>query len=532
MKLNDIRVSRRLWATLFLVMLSLAGIAGWMLQRTTLAYQQAIDEGERYQRNILLAAKWRGLTDTQIQRLLGLVLSSDPAIREVFDGPFQRDVDVITDYQKKAADYAATQADRDALEAVNERRKVVSATYKEALAMRKDGAAQDAIQAIVQHKFMPAIDVYLAELAKYVELQEQERDEAREQSAAERVTALKQGLALCAAVLALAVLASHTLVHSILRPLARSVELAREIASGNLTMTLKESRKDEFGQLMSAMSDMSAQLRGLVAEVRTGVESVSSASGQIAVGNQDLSARTESAASNLQQTASSLEQLTGAVGQAADAAAQARNMADTASQAAQRGGHAVDQVIASMRDITESSARIAEITSVIDGIAFQTNLLSLNAAVEAARAGEHGRGFAVVASEVRQLAQRSAQAAKEIKSLISGAQIRVDAGHAHVNDTGVLMKAIVADIERVNLLVSEIASGAAEQRDGLQQINHAVGQLDSLTQQNAALVEESAAAAASLNDQAQRLSQTTAAFRVDEGDQAAAGSMRTQGSFA
>jgi methyl-accepting chemotaxis protein len=518
MKLNDIRVARRLWATLFLVMLSMTGIAAWMLHRTASAYQLAIDEGERYQRNILLAATWRGLTDTQIQRLLGMVLSSDPAIRDVFDSAYRRDVAVITDYQQKAAVYAATDGDRAALTAVNERRKLVAATCEEALAMRKAGATQEAIQVYVRDRFMPTIEIYLQELARYVSLQENERDAAHARSAQDRQSAIQLGLLFCAAVLALAVLASHALVSSIRRPLERTVALAREVAAGNLTGRIDEARRDEFGDLMRAMSTMSSQLRGVVTEVRLGVESVSSASSQIAVGNQDLSARTETAASNLQQTASSLEQLTGAVAQAAEAASRARDMADTAAQAAQRGGRAVDQVIASMRDISDSSTRIAEITGVIDGIAFQTNLLSLNAAVEAARAGEHGRGFSVVAAEVRQLAHRSAQAAREIKGLIANAQSRVGTGAAHVEDAGVRMREIVGGIGRVNELVGEIADGAVEQRDGLKQINQAVSHLDALTQQNAALVEESAAAAASLNDQAHRLSLTTAEFRVDDTD--------------
>jgi methyl-accepting chemotaxis protein len=250
--------------------------------------------------------------------------------------------------------------------------------------------------------------------------------------------------------------------------------------------------------------------------VRGVVDGISTASTQIASGNHDLSARTEQTASNLQQTASSMEELTGTLRQSAESASQANQLASSAAEVAQRGGAVVSQVVTTMGEINASSKRIADIIGVIDGIAFQTNILALNAAVEAARAGEQGRGFAVVASEVRSLAQRSAEAAKEIKALIGVSVDRVEIGTQLVQDAGSTMGEIVASVRRVTDMIGEITAAAAEQSQGVGQVNSAVNQLDQMTQQNAALVEESAAAAQSLKEQAERLSEVVGTFRLNE----------------
>ena len=259
-----------------------------------------------------------------------------------------------------------------------------------------------------------------------------------------------------------------------------------------------------------------ATLVMMLGEVRSSTDSISNASAEIASGNQDLSARTEQAASNLQQTASSMEQLTGTVKQSADSARQANQLAASAAEVAARGGNVVSRVVATMDDINASSKKIADIIGVIDGIAFQTNILALNAAVEAARAGEQGRGFAVVAGEVRSLAQRSAEAAKEIKALIGASVDKVESGSKLVADAGQTMQEIVGSVQRVTDIIGEITAAASEQSDGIGQVNTSVTQLDKMTQQNAALVEESAAAAESLKDQTVRLSQAVSVFRLHD----------------
>ncbi|MFL6661872.1 MAG: methyl-accepting chemotaxis protein [Rhizobacter sp.] len=319
---------------------------------------------------------------------------------------------------------------------------------------------------------------------------------------------------LLAAALVLGSLLAALITRGISRPLNSAVKMAEAVAAGDLTQSRDVQGHDEVAQLLRAQVAMVDKLRGIVAEVRSGVESVSTASTQIAIGNQDLSSRTEQTASNLQQTASSMEQLTGTVGQSADTAKQANQLAATAAEAATRGGEVVQQVVASMHQITDSSKKIGDIIGVIDGIAFQTNILALNAAVEAARAGEQGRGFAVVAGEVRTLAQRSAQAAKEIKSLIGASVETVESGSRQVNEAGAAMSDIVTRVRRVSDLMAEISAAASEQREGIGQVNQAVTNLDQVTQQNAALVEESAAAATSLREQAQRLAEVVSVFNV------------------
>ncbi len=301
---------------------------------------------------------------------------------------------------------------------------------------------------------------------------------------------------------------------SLLAPL-REVELAMDrIAGGDLAAPLPAHRADELGRMIGALASMQQRLRSLVGEVRQSAESIQVASHEVATGNHDLSQRTEQTASSLQQTASSMEQLTGTVRQSADAARQANQLASSAAAVAQRGGEVVSQVVATMDGINASSRKISEIIGVIDGIAFQTNILALNAAVEAARAGEQGRGFAVVAGEVRNLAQRSAEAAREIKALIGGSVEKVDAGSRLVAAAGETMNEIVGSVRRVTDIIGEITAAATEQSQGIGEVNTAVNRLDRMTQQNAALVEQSAAAAASLKEQALRLTQVVGAFRL------------------
>jgi methyl-accepting chemotaxis protein len=303
---------------------------------------------------------------------------------------------------------------------------------------------------------------------------------------------------------------------SISRPLDKCVGLAQMVAAGDLTGNIVVDSKDEIGQLLQALKDMNGSLGAIVAQVRIGTDAIAIASGEIAAGNLDLSSRTEEQAAALEETASSMEELTSTVKQNSDNARQAKQLASTAAAVATKGGEVVSQVVDTMGSINESSRKIVDIIGVIDGIAFQTNILALNAAVEAARAGEQGRGFAVVASEVRSLAQRSAVAAKEIKQLIGDSVDKVTAGGTLVGQAGSTMTEIVDSVRRVSDIMAEISAAGMEQSAGIDQINQAVGQMDNATQQNAALVEEAAAAAASLREQAGRLVQTVSVFKLND----------------
>jgi methyl-accepting chemotaxis protein len=299
------------------------------------------------------------------------------------------------------------------------------------------------------------------------------------------------------------------------QPLGFAVDVARRVAGGDLTADIEVRSRDETGQLMQALKDMNQSLQKIVGEVRSGTDTIATASGQIAAGNQNLSQRTEEQASSLEETAASMEQLTSTVKQNADNASQANQLAVSASEVALHGGTVVTQVVSTMGAINTSSKKIVDIIGVIDGIAFQTNILALNAAVEAARAGEQGRGFAVVAAEVRSLAQRSAAAAKEIKGLIDDSVEKVGLGSRLVDQAGTTMEEIVASVRRVTDIMGEITAASQEQTAGIEQINQAISQMDQVTQQNAALVEEAAAAAASLQDQAGVLADVVGAFKLE-----------------
>jgi methyl-accepting chemotaxis protein len=330
-----------------------------------------------------------------------------------------------------------------------------------------------------------------------------------------RAATLEQ-LGLCLAVLAVIGGLGFFVSRSVLKQLGGDPEEAivtmNAVAEGNLAVNVSNA---PAGSLLGGLQRMIDSVRTTVSQVRASSDSIATASGQIAAGNQDLSSRTEQTASNLQQAASSMEQLTGTVKQSADSARQANQLAASAAEVAQRGGSVVSQVVTTMDEINASSKKIADIIGVIDGIAFQTNILALNAAVEAARAGEQGRGFAVVASEVRSLAGRSAEAAKEIKGLIGASVDKVETGSRLVAEAGSTMSEIVGSVQRVTDIIGEITAASSEQSDGIGQINTAVTQLDQMTQQNAALVEESAAAAESLKQQTVSLTQVVGTFKLE-----------------
>ncbi|MFV0676187.1 methyl-accepting chemotaxis protein [Variovorax sp. tm] len=364
-------------------------------------------------------------------------------------------------------------------------------------------------------KFQPAVRSVLAELDAMAEHQEKRSQEANDEAAAGYAWSRNLMLALgCLAVLIGAAIA-WLITRSITRPIGQAVQVAEKVAAGDISSRIEVASKDETGRLMHALKKMNESLVKIVSEVRTGTDTIATASNQIASGNQDLSSRTEEQASSLEQTAASMEELTSTVKQNADNARQANQLAVSASEVAVKGGSVVSQVVDTMGSINASSKKIVDIIGVIDGIAFQTNILALNAAVEAARAGEQGRGFAVVASEVRSLAQRSAAAAKEIKTLIGDSVEKVEEGSKQVEEAGRTMDEIVGSVKRVTDIMGEITAASQEQTSGIEQINQAITQMDQVTQQNAALVEEASAAAQSLQEQAGSLVKSVSIFKLD-----------------
>ena len=361
------------------------------------------------------------------------------------------------------------------------------------------------------HEAFHAVDVAIQDWWDYnVKLSDKETVESRHEYAIAKTVLA----AMVVAALAIGVSGALLITRSITGPIGRAVQVATTVAAGDLGSRIVVHGKDETARLLQALAAMNDSLARIVGQVRASSDSIATGSAQIATGNADLSQRTEEQASNLQQTSASMEQLAGTVRTSADTAGHASELAAGASAAAVRGGQMVGGVVATMQDIAASSKRIADIIGVIDGIAFQTNILALNAAVEAARAGEQGRGFAVVASEVRSLASRSAEAAKEIKSLIVASVEKVETGARQVDEAGASMADIVSQVQRVSALIAEISTASGEQSTGIHQVGDAVAQLDQVTQQNAALVEESAAAAESLRVQAANLAEAVRVFRL------------------
>ena len=517
MKINDLKIGIRLggaFAALLALMVLMLGVAFWQLERIADAKQTMAETSYRAK----LAKEWSQGTLTNSVSTIAKYKSVDAADEKYHDEQMKVISDKAGKLQKELESLVQSAQGKTLLADIATERAKYSAMRNEGFKMKSAlGGDSAEVKAFFEVKVIPEMRNYVGTIEKLAAYQEQLFTEADTSIDAIVVSATRILIGLGIAALAIGAACGWLLTRSITRPLAHAVGLARQVASGDLTADIRAESRDEVGDLVLALKTMNDNLLKTVTEVRAGTETIVTASQQIASGNLDLSSRTEQQASSLEETASSMEELTSTVRQNADNARQANVLAKNASQIAAHGGEVVSQVVSTMASINASSKKIGDIIAVIDGIAFQTNILALNAAVEAARAGEQGRGFAVVASEVRNLAQRSAAAAKEIRGLISDSVAKVDAGGRLVDEAGVTMQEIVQGIGRVTEIMADIASASAEQSAGIEQVNEAITQMDGVTQQNAALVEEAAAAAASLQEQATTLAQLVSVFNVGHG---------------
>jgi len=517
MKINDLKIGVRLggaFAAVLALMVLMLGVAFWQLERIADAKQTMAKTSYRAK----LAKEWSQGTVTNSVSTIAKYKSVDPVDEKYHDAQMKAISDRAGKLQKELESLVQSAQGKALLAEIATERAKYSVMRNEGFKMKSALGADNAeVKAFFETKVIPEMRIYVATIEKLASYQEQLFTNADTSIDAIVVSATRILIGLGIAALAIGAACGWLLTRSITRPLAHAVGLARQVASGDLTADIRAESRDEVGDLVLALKTMNDNLLKTVTEVRAGTETIVTASQQIASGNLDLSSRTEQQASSLEETASSMEELTSTVRQNADNARQANVLAKNASQIAAHGGEVVSQVVATMASINASSKKIGDIIAVIDGIAFQTNILALNAAVEAARAGEQGRGFAVVASEVRNLAQRSAAAAKEIRGLISDSVTKVEAGGRLVDEAGVTMQEIVQGIGRVTDIMADITSASAEQSTGIEQVNEAITQMDGVTQQNAALVEEAAAAAASLQEQATTLAQLVSVFNVGHG---------------
>jgi methyl-accepting chemotaxis protein len=513
MKLQNMRIGRRL-ALGFGLLGALLVVAVAAAVARVAALHDDFDRLLELQQRSGAADQWRAQAQLNATRAVAMAKSAyEPEVVLYFE-PLMKPTSARIDALQKEIEAAI---DSDKGQALT---KAIAAQRREYVDVRKQvftallsGDRATGVQ-LLETRMLPLVDTYLGSIDALARYQEElaEAGLAETRAALARTHALLGGLLLLC--LAAAATAAWLITRSVTRPLREAVAATEAIAEGDLTRRIDVAGRDETAELLAALARMQDRLRDVVGRIRAGTDSIGTASSQVAAGSQDLSTRTEQTASHLQQTASSVEEITQTLRQSSDSSAQANQLAAGAAGVARRGGEVVAQVVATMEEINASSRKIADITGVIDGIAFQTNILALNAAVEAARAGEQGRGFAVVAGEVRSLAQRSAEAAREIKTLIGTSVDKVEAGSRLVGDAGHTMQEIVASVQRVSDIIGEISAAATEQSQGIGQVNASVSQLDQMTQQNAALVEQSAAAAASLKEQAGRLAEAVAAFRL------------------
>jgi methyl-accepting chemotaxis protein len=514
MKLNNLKIRTRLTLGFGLVLALLLVMVATSYSRLVQT-QGDTEVVAAYTHRANLADDWLHKSQLNANRIVAVAKAAGMPEIEAYFGPLIKATsEENVAIQKQLEAVIASEKGRAMMAAIAEKR----VPYMEAIAKLQEllkASDQPAVEALLKERLLPAGATYMAAMVDLQKYEEALATQRTEELRANVHSAKMMLMVLVAVSLLVGIGGAVIITRSVTGPIGEAVDVARVIADNDLSHTVKSDRKDELGDLLRALGQMQTSLRQMVGQVRSATDSINTASAEIATGNQDLSARTEQTASNLQQAASSMEQLTGTVKQSADSARQANQLAVSAAEVAARGGVVVSKVVSTMDEINASSKKISDIIGVIDGIAFQTNILALNAAVEAARAGEQGRGFAVVAGEVRSLAQRSAEAAKEIKGLIGASVDKVESGSRLVADAGHTMQEIVGSVQRVTDIIGEITAASSEQSDGIGQVNQSVVHLDQMTQQNAALVEQSAAAAESLKEQALRLAQVVGTFRLD-----------------
>ena len=519
MKIRDLSIGRRLslgFAAILAILILNTGLGIYRLQgvaESTRAMMELPLAKER------LIADWYRVVFAGIRRTTAVAKSADPSLATFFAEEAKNSTAYAQGLIKKIEELA-TDDDKALMADLVSTRKAYVASRDGVMKAKAAGDADGATR-LLDSAYLPAAKTYEAMLQKMLDHQRKEID-----AAANRIDQVAKDsrnllLVMAALVVAFSVAFAWWLTAGITRPINEAVALAECVAGGDLVdhsdHAVSGYSQDEPGKLLQALHRMSGGLVRIVSDVRNGTDAIATASSQIAAGNLDLSSRTEQQASSLEETASSMEELTSTVKQNAENARQANQLAASASDVAQRGGAVVSDVVQTMASIDQSSKKIVDIIGVIDSIAFQTNILALNAAVEAARAGEQGRGFAVVASEVRNLAQRSASAAKEIKALIDDSVGKVAAGTRLVGQAGSTMDEVVSSIRKVTDIMAEISNASSEQTNGIEQINNSITQMDHVTQQNAALVEQAAAAADAMQEQAAKLADAVSIFKLGDG---------------
>jgi len=512
---TNMKIGRRLglgFAMVLAFSILITGIGAWKLNTVAEATGKMMQRPLAKER---LISDWSQNINSAVVRTTAVAKSSDASLAPFFAKDAAESGKNTTELIKKIEPLLSSENEKALFAKISEVRKAYVASRDAVFKMKAEGKFSEANK-MLETTYLPVAASYQLMTAELLNMQRNSLDSEAAKIAAIEIAGRNQLFALAALVMLLSIISSWRLTAGITGPLENAVAAARRVADGDLNGNIVVTSKDESGQLLQSLKDMNSNLLRIIGQVRTGTDTIATASSQIASGNQDLSSRTEEQASSLEETASAMEELTSTVRQNADNARQANQLAVTASEVAVKGGNVVSQVVSTMDAINTSSKKIVDIISVIDGIAFQTNILALNAAVEAARAGEQGRGFAVVATEVRSLAQRSASAAREIKGLIDDSVSKVGEGSRLVGEAGATMDEVVASIKRVNDIMGEISSATQEQVAGIEQVNQAIAQMDTVTQQNAALVEEAAAAAESLQDQAKNLVQVVGAFKTGD----------------